>query len=168
MIIAGIGSRETPNNILLEMELIGRYCKENSITVRSGHADGADWAFEKGAQERCIAYLPWDRFNSQLKSNAKLVTVPYDDKYFQITKTFHPNVKALSKGALSLMNRNGCQVLGLNLDKYANFVVCWTKDGKLAGGTAQAIKIANFYDIPVYNMFFANLNTAEKIIAKLK
>ena len=167
MIITGIGSRETPNKIMLEMEKIGEYCKNNNITVRSGHADGADWAFEKGAQQRCIAYLPWQNFNSNLKSNARIVVVPSDDKYYEITKTFHPNVKALSRGALSLMNRNACQVLGLNLDKYTNCIVCWTKDGKLMGGTAQAIKIANFYNIPVYNMFFENLNTSEKIIAKI-
>ena len=167
MIITGIGSRETPNKIMLEMEAIGKYCLENNISVRSGHADGADWAFEKGSQQRCIAYLPWQNFNSNLKSNARIVVVPYDDKYYEITKTFHPNAKALSRGAVLLMNRNSCQVLGLNLDKPTNCIVCWTKDGNDSGGTGQALRIAKFYNIPIFNMFYQDMNTAEKIIAKI-
>lgn len=74
-IIAGIGSRETPSTILDAMTFIGLWCRENNIWVRSGHAQGADWAFECGAQENCIAYLPWKGFNTELKSKARFHVV---------------------------------------------------------------------------------------------
>lgn len=168
MIITGIGSRETPSKILKEMTKIGKWCLENNITVRSGHADGADWAFEEGAQERCIAYLPWDWFNKELVSKAKKVTVPRNEKYDAITAKFHPNPNALSAYGKLLMNRNACQVLGLNLDKLTNYVICWTKDGQASGGTGQALRIAKAYNVPVLNMYFEHLNTLDKLIPKLK
>ena len=168
MIITGIGSRETPENVMEEMTKIGQWCLQNNVTLRSGHADGADWAFEKGAQERCIAYLPWDRFNDVLKSNAKLMTIPNVSRYDEITDTFHPNPRALSKYARKLMNRNACQVLGLNLDKPTNYVICWTKNGELIGGTSQACRIAIANNIPIFNMFFDKYNLAEKIIPMLR
>lgn len=168
MIITGIGSRETPKKILTEMKEIGKWCLSNNITVRSGHADGADWAFEEGAQERCIVYLPWQGFNSQLISRAKSVVVSSATKYDKITDQFHPNPNALSKYARKLMNRNSCQVLGLNLDKPTNYIVCWTKDGNASGGTGQAIRIAQSYRIPILNMYFDELNTFDKIVPKLK
>ena len=71
--IAGIGSRETPQPVLDEMKKIGEWCKEINFTLRSGHAEGADWFFEQGAQENCTAYLPWAGFNNELESNAKHV-----------------------------------------------------------------------------------------------
>lgn len=167
MIVTGIGSRETPSKILKEMVKIGQYCRENGITVRSGHADGADWAFEQGAQERCIAYLPSASFNSQLVSLSKKVVVPFNDKYDRITDTFHPNPRALKSFGRLLMNRNACQVLGLNLDKPTNYIICWTKDGGPSGGTGQALRIAKAHHIPIFNMFYDELNSCEKIIPKL-
>jgi len=41
MIVTGIGSRETPDNILQEMEKIGKQLADNGYYVRSGHAHGS-------------------------------------------------------------------------------------------------------------------------------
>lgn len=49
------------------------------------------------------------------------------------------------------MTRNSFQALGLNLDRPADFIVCYTDGGKLKGGTAQALRIAADYQIPVFN-----------------
>lgn len=64
MIITAVGSRSTPLAICEEMTLIGQWAKQNSHILRSGHAPGADYAFEKGAEQNCIVYLPWNRFNN--------------------------------------------------------------------------------------------------------
>lgn len=50
------------------------------------------------------------------------------------------------------------QILGKNLDKPVEFVVCWTKNGKDIGGTGAAIRCALDHGIPVYNLF----NESEK------
>lgn len=43
--------------------------------------------------------------------------------------------------------RNSHQILGWDLETPTNFVVCYTK-----GGTGQAIRIANHYNIPVFDV----------------
>lgn len=168
-LVTGIGSRSTPSCILKEMESIGKWCLENNVTIRSGHADGADWAFEKGAQERCITYLPSDNFNNQLVSRANMITINEDKfpEYDVITRKFHPNYSALSYFAKKLMHRNSCQVLGLNLDIPTSCIICWTSDGKASGGTGHAIRIARNYEIPVYNMQHQKYNTCRKMIIQM-
>lgn len=46
---AGIGSRQTPDDILELMHRIGSTLAINGFTLRSGGAVGADTAFEQGA-----------------------------------------------------------------------------------------------------------------------
>ena len=45
---AGVGSRSTPAKVLQWMEWIGRGMAEAGMVLRSGAADGADSAFERG------------------------------------------------------------------------------------------------------------------------
>lgn len=153
MIIAGIGSRTTPEHILKDMERIGKWCCMNNVWVRSGHADGADWAFEKGAQSYCIAYLPWPRFNNHLKSAARTYVHSDNEAARELVSKYHPCPSKLSSGAWRLMARNSYQLLGATLDNPSHAVVCWTKDGKATGGTGQAIRMAQDSNIPVYNLF---------------
>ncbi|MFA5024109.1 MAG: hypothetical protein WC523_04095 [Patescibacteria group bacterium] len=168
--ITGIGSRQTPQPILDEMKKIGEWCKDNKVIVRSGHADGADWYFEQGSQELCVAYLPWPGFNSNLVSKAKLIV--WDTTGVigaqAIAATYHPAYDKLSFGVKKLMARNSLQVLGESLWAPSDVVVVWTKDGKASGGSGQAIRIANAFSIPVVNMFFEEFDTDEKVIEKLK
>ncbi len=168
MIIAGIGSRETPSVLATEMSFIGRWCLENGHWVRSGHAEGADWFFETGAQENCIAYLPWDTFNAKLISRAHKRVIKPNCHTLKITKQYHPAYDSLSYGVLCLMCRNVCQVLGENLDSPVNAVVCWTKDGKDSGGTGQAIRIAVDRGIPIINMYHPKFNDHKKVQDELQ
>jgi hypothetical protein len=50
------------------------------------------------------------------------------------------------------MARNAYQVLSTTLEDPVDFVICWTKGGKLVGGTAQAMKIAMDFGVPIYNL----------------
>jgi len=43
-------------------------------------------------------------------------------------------------------------LFGKDLNTPVEFIVCWTKSGKVTGGTGQALRIAKYYDIKVYNM----------------
>jgi len=156
-VITGIGSRSTPQLILGKMRDIGEWCRKNNIFVRSGHADGADWAFEAGAQEKCIAYLPWKSFNKDLISKAALCDVSREKEMFraydQLVDEFHPAPGRLTRGARLLMRRNCCQILGLTLEHPTQAVICWTDQGGLRGGTAFAMRIAVSRDIPIINMW---------------
>ena len=152
MIVTGIGARKTPPHVLEEMTQIGEWCRENRIPLRSGHAEGADWAFESGAQEVCIAYLPWRSFNAHLKSAARRHVYTSTLEVEEIVAEIHPNPKALTSGAFRLQGRNVYQILGTRLVRPSSVVVCWTPGGRKVGGTASALTLAGQHDIPVYNL----------------
>lgn len=166
--IAGIGSRETPKDILKEMKTIGEWCRISGITVRSGHADGADWAFESGAQDLCVAYVPWDGFNSHLDSDATVVIPKFTKEIMELAEQFHPAWNKLTYGVKKLIARDGLQVLGSDLMTPAKAIVCWTKHSQIVGGTGQALRIAQTYKIPIINMCQPEFATANQVIAKLK
>lgn len=148
MIYAGIGSRETPDEILKWFHDLGRYFGKHGFILRSGGASGADSAFEtgcnavKGMKE---IYLPWVGFNG---NKSKLVV---SSDAFYMAEEIHPNWDALSEGGKKLQARNCHQILGENLKTPCSFVVCWTNNGSGKGGTGQAIRLAKKHNIPVFD-----------------
>lgn len=130
---SGIGSRETPDNVLEHFALVSSFLTNRSFTLRSGAAQGADKAFEIGCDRVSGAkeiYLPWGCFEG---SNSKLIVS--NPKAYDIAESFHPYWHNLSIGARKLQSRNSHQVLGCDLETPSSFVLCWTKDGKGSGGT---------------------------------
>lgn len=148
---AGIGSRETPEDVLKLFRSIAKHLAKKGLVLRSGGADGADLAFEigcdagKGMKE---IFLPWQKFNG---SNSVLVVEP-NGKAWDLSAQFHPYWHNLKRGAKLLHSRNAHQVLGCDLETPSKFIICWTKAGKNAGGTAQALRLAEYYNIPVCNV----------------
>ncbi len=155
--IAGIGSRKTPSHIQDQMFEIGDWCRQKGWWVRSGHAPGADTAFELGAKDHTIIYLPWRGFNGG--TEAKHIVV-FDNVHRQVRQKaiasvnkFHPNPVALSGAVMKLMARNYFQVMGTKIKPHpVTAVVCWTPRGKGGGGTGQAIRIAKHHGIPVLDL----------------
>lgn len=149
---AGIGSRKTPKQILEQMTEIATGLATCSWTLRSGGAVGADKAFEAGAGDKKKIFLP---------------TGDIPDVAFEISAKYHPTWGGLPPYVKQLHARNAMQILGENLDIPAKFVVCWTPDGaekettRETGGTGQAIRIANAYRIPVFNL--ANEGRMEQV-----
>lgn len=146
---AGIGSRETPPPVLKKMTVIASYLYQQGYILRSGGAKGADTAFEKGASSTIYTeiYLPWKEFNNH---QSELFVV--NEKALALAEKYHPAWASLSRNGKYLIARNGYQVLGKNLNDPVDFIVCWTPGGKLVGGTAQALRIARDYKIPVFNL----------------
>lgn len=144
---AGIGSRETPASVCTAMTHIAHRLRESGYTLRSGGARGADTAFEKGAGDASVIYLPWPKFNDH-RSPHHYISVEAK----QLAGRFHPMYPRLEPHAQALIARNGYQILGLDLKSPVDFVVCWTPKGKGGGGTGQAIRIAQGYNIPVYDL----------------
>lgn len=159
LVYAGIGSRETPSDVRIVFVELGEYLAHNDVILRSGGAGGADTAFEVGCnlgQGKKEIYLPWKGFNGH---DSELVGVT--DEALKIGEKYHPAWDKLSWRGKCLIARNSFQVLGKNLDDPVDFIICWTVDGKIAGGTGQALRIAEDYGIPVYN--FGNKELASKI-----
>ncbi len=145
---AGIGSRQTPPDIQHKMTEIAHRLDSMGYYLRSGGAQGADTAFELGANKKQI-FLPWDGFNGRRENGKDYIVPPYNEALVEL---FHPNPLLLSKAGRKLMSRNSYQVLGPTLDNPVDFVLCWTRDGKSGGGTGQALRLAKAYNIPIFNM----------------
>ena len=137
---AGIGSRDTPGDILLTMKNLSSILSRRGYKLRSGHAKGADKAFEHGE-----LYGHKEIFIAE-DSIGK-------DDWFELAEKVHPAGGRCNEWAKRLHARNGAIILGENLNDPVDFVICWTKDGKASGGTGQALRIAEAYAIPVYNLY---------------
>lgn len=154
MTYAGIGSRETPEDILKLMTKIGSELEKKGYILNSGGAKGADSAFEKGVQN--------------FKNKRIFFADDATEETIAIAKEIHPAPERLGYYALRLMARNTYQVFGRNLDEPVDFVICWTKDGKEGhgknrpcGGTGQAVEMASLKGIPVINL--KNENAMDRI-----
>jgi hypothetical protein len=92
-------------------------------------------------------YLPWRGFEGHTGELSEPTS-----EALEIARTFHPRFSYLSQGAKKLMGRNTHQVLGKDCMTPCHMIVCWTSDGKPSGGTGQAIRIAEYYRIPILNL----------------
>jgi len=149
---AGVGSRETPSDVMELMCHCAGRLERCGYILRSGGADGADTAFESGVRECCakLILLPWRGFNG--RRDESYCIWQYGPDHAKLARYFHPNWWACSSGAKMLHTRNVAQVLGLDCTVPAVFVLCWTKDGRDSGGTGQALRIARSYGVVVYNL----------------
>lgn len=150
---AGIGSRTTPNDTLETMFIIGQLLSKSWI-LRSGHADGADLAFELGCdqnQGKKEIFIPWSGFNGASVRNGFIVP-PWNDEALRIARQAHPAWDRCSTAAKKMHTRNVYQILGSDLNSPVDIVICWTPNASGSGGTGQAIRIAKLLDIPVFDL----------------
>ena len=164
----GIGSRETPNDILDRMTRLGSWFSELDWVLRSGGAEGADRAFERGVRvgKQCDIYIPWRGFAKH--SDNPMVGSEFDtwEEAEEIAKSIHPlgsifnddgtpKWDNMKRGAKALHARNVYQVLGSDLKTPSKFVVYYakeTKTGEVSGGTRTAVMLARQHNIPCVNM----------------
>lgn len=169
---AGIGSRQTPPDIQRLMAIIAEQLTGMGWILRSGGAQGADQAFESGARA--------DRVQSFHALDAKTVA-------YRSVDWFHPYPRALRSYARQLMARNLYQITGIEVESFpinaredllqisieqlSSMVICWTPDAcsegikttSKTGGTGQAIRIASYLKIPIYNL--CNQSALPKLVS---
>jgi len=157
---AGIGSRETPLGTRNLMTAVAKRLSRLGYTLRSGGADGADSAFQAGADLSWIFYkdhiLRWTP-EERIEYNAE--DILFMDGF--VTR-YHPVPHALKGEVRKLLRRNTLQVMNYSRDGFelprVDFVLCWTPDGSLDGasrsdgGTGQALRISRHHGIPVFNL----------------
>ena len=156
---AGIGSRQTPPQILAVMQRLASALQQDHV-LRSGGAAGADTAFYRGLnvparQERAQIFLPAARFNGWQAGSHGLIdatTLPAWPRAMATVDQYHPTPERLGSFARALMARNAMQLLGPEMDRPADFVVTWTPGGAPVGGTGQALRMAADYGVPVRNL----------------
>lgn len=147
---AGIGSRQTPLDVLLCMTLYAQRLACNGYTLRSGGAFGADTAFEAGAGSNKEIYLPWNGVRRRFPDGG--ITVPDMGPALKLAAAHHPAWHYCSRPARLLLARNGFQILGADLKTPVDFVLCWTSGAMGLGGTGQALRIARSHNIPIFDL----------------
>lgn len=150
---AGIGSRETPPEVLRMMTEIAEGLADQEWILRSGNSQGADAAFEAGSPTQLTeSYLPWEKDSVP---HGIVAITPEHTRLFRSTYrdpaggAWRPTMK---RSATLLMTRNGNQVFGPDFTEPTDAVICWTPYGDPIGGTRQAIALAQLVDIPVLNL----------------
>jgi len=145
MTYAGIGSRETPKEVLNQMREIAMELSSKGYSLNTGDAKGADTAFRSVSPDN--------------KTNIYTVNDATDTTRI-IAKEIHPNPNALNEYSLNLMARNTNQIFGKNLDTPVDFVLFWAKETNNSlrpeGGTGQAVEMARRKGIPSINMLDPN------------
>lgn len=163
---AGIGSRETPQDVLDLIKKISLHLREKGYVLRSGGAKGADSSFEDGAGDKKEIFLPWKKFNNN-DSMYDGENWKYKKIHLKLAQEFHPSFDKLTLLVKKLMVRNSAQIIGKDSEDIpSEFVICYTKDGKDSGGTGQALRIARSMNIPIYNLYDENIR--KNIFEKLK
>lgn len=170
-VYAGIGSRTTPVPVQRLMNQTAQILALNGFTLRSGAADGADQAFETGAdavEGPKEIYLPEEGFNNRSTDDDGL-TAEISDRAYEIAAQFHPNWNGLQDGVKRLQARNTHQVLGADCDAPVDIVVCWTPNGEDRGGTSQALRIARDRGIPIINLGAPDApRSADQVFARIQ
>lgn len=167
----GVGSRETPADIVLMMNALGKKLADADWILRTGAAVGADQAFELGwvqhvqenpAFTQAEIYLPWDGYEKHGRDGMFGCNILPDldnpalyKDALVIAEQTHPNWAACKRGARSMHARNVYQVLGRDLKTPSRMLIAWTpltRAGEPKGGTATAIRLAESYKIPCFNL----------------
>jgi hypothetical protein len=158
---AGIGSRKTPSAVLHSMEEMGRDWAAQGWILRSGNCQGADQAFQRGANAvstRLVElFLPWPGYEADGIALGNIVYTPTSRAY-EIAAQYHPAWQKCSTAMQALHARNVQIILGFLLDDPVDNLVCWTPNGVAVGGTAIGIRIAQEHGIPIRNLATTSLN----------
>lgn len=160
-----IGSRRTPDTVLTLMEALGAHLADSGWWIRSGHAEGADLAGERGvlrsnAPQAMEIYLPWASFGVEREGHPDCYwDVRQFDNYpaaLEIAESIHPAWDKCKQGARALHARNPYQVLGRDLSTPSQIVFCYAKpldNQRVEGGTGTAVLLARQHRIPVVNLY---------------
>lgn len=148
LMYAGIGSRETPLSVIAEMENTAMRLALMGWTLRSGagkravpavpNTDSADLAFERGC----------DSMNGRKIIRAATEYAPA----LEHAARFHPAWDKCDDHARALHARNSQVIAGDDFESPVRFGLCWTRNGKIAGGTGQALRVADAYDVTMFNL----------------
>jgi len=158
---AGIGSRKAVKT--KSVEPLMRQCVDHlnafDAICRSGGAEGPDeWC--ETTSTNAERFLPFAQFRiKEIKHTPYIRTIntwqlpkTIQQKAMQMAVEVAPHIQYQSYGVQIMHGRNPFQIFGEYLSDPVDFVLCWTKFGKVEGGTATAINIALKHSIPVFNL----------------
>lgn len=153
--VTGIGSRKTPPNAIDQLEELGALVRRLGGVIRSGDAEGADRAWQRGHGSAEL-YLPREGWVSCFRPVAEML---------------HPNPEALRGYSMQLICRNIAMLTPPNGAVPSDACIGWCqrgRDGRPRGGTAFTMRAARHFGIPVLELNGdATYEEAEALIRRL-
>lgn len=135
----GVGAHfGTPKKVLEDIFDIAVALEELGYVCRTGDADECDKAFRNGVQHKENIEI-YARGAGTLKS-------------IDMVYKLHPNPGA-ARRYIRWLGRNPLQVAGKDLDDSSKFLITWTPDGAMVGGAGFTICVADYFHVPVMNLF---------------
>ncbi|MCR4870350.1 MAG: hypothetical protein K5859_03510 [Atopobiaceae bacterium] len=167
---AAIGEKGAPSEVQKAMEEVAAILANDDWVARSGHVEGADQAFERGAGGKADVYIPFPKFNSttriigntfsfdDLSSNEQRLAYASVDKYHpdasklraEAAKVLDQKAKG-SDGKMKIQARSFFQICGRGSEGDSAFVACWVPANGKSHDADQALRIAKSRGIPVFN-----------------
>lgn len=161
----GVGSRNTPVWCRLAMEDIATSLAGKGYSLRSGSAQGADSAFEIGADNACGAgdiYIPWSGFGTGRPTMFKDYHV-LTNKQFEVARDLYietgiiPHFNEMKQASQKLHARNYLQVVGHGVTVNPSKVCLYYAEGdwitgEPEGGTRSAVMLSRHFGVPIYNL----------------
>lgn len=163
---AGIGSRETPQEILEFQTRIATRLEKDGWLLSSGGAEGADQAFENGVSsirnnQIIIAKNGHHgRHSTDGYVNFGNATQLMKNQCDALVSTIHPAWDNMPRWMKNLHSRNVMQILGPELDTPVKFVLYWAPEDRYSvakGGTRTAVVLAQRLGIPTFNMLHTDV-----------
>lgn len=158
----GVGSRKMIGHYSYKARDVARTLSDNCYTLITGDCpEGGDAVFwEYGDSYSRARFGPVGRYSYQ--DDVKVIEKdnPAYNVAYRIAEYTHPAWRWLPDWMKELHTRNVFQVLGSRAAEPTEFMVCWTPDGaergsetsKKTGGTGTAIRIADAFGVPVFNL----------------
>ena len=154
LIYAGIGPRDTPDNIVNIMLTLGRNMAERGHTLRSGASGNADIAFERGcdgANGEKEIYLPWPGFGRRHGLDKGIKGWPSRAAQ-DFAAEMHPAWDKCDRDARLFLSRNMNILRGWHFEKHCDLLITWQHEGKTSGGTLFTVNVAKALKIPVFDL----------------
>ncbi len=161
----GIGSRDTPLDEKRLMTELAMHFQNWGYTLRTGSVSAADRAFETGAGSAKEVYVPWDGWNDQRgissvspesMSLAKIIwkcrKKGIQEGIISESACVSDEWDAVHPATKIILAKTMCMVLGKNLKRPSDALICWTPGGKIVGLSAHPIVLATISRIPVFNL----------------
>jgi hypothetical protein len=166
---AGLGDIQTPEYIIEIIRTTAILLVHDGYTCITGGCQGAEQTFANGtlvAGGSVTIHLPWQSFESAWvnklpKERATIVVLQENDfDAYNSVRNFHPAYEKLTPSVRAINARY------FNILNDVSFLICWTKEGQLIGSTGQAMRLATYLHIPLYNLGIQE--TLDKMVSKIQ
>ena len=166
---AGIGARKTPEAVQADMTALARQMADARFHLASGGAKGADAAFAVGTPVgQRTQWLPWEGYNKLQGPDCRTLSPERMRECLAIAEEHHAAWHRCSDGVKKMHARNVAILLGPELDRPVDVVLCWTPEGRVEGGTGMALRIAASRGIPVLNLGSMTVQAARERLRQLQ